>query len=102
MNKDEAKKLAELARSEVSDAELEKVAGEMGSILEYVDKIKSADISDFSAESRAENAAVRNVMVEDETSHEPGTNTEKLLAEAPEVQDDMVKVKKILNTNDSA
>jgi aspartyl-tRNA(Asn)/glutamyl-tRNA(Gln) amidotransferase subunit C len=102
MNKDEAKKLAELSRISVSDDELEKIANEMGSILEYVDKIKSADISGFSAESRAENAGVRNVMVEDEEVHEVGENTEKVLKEAPLVENSMVKVKKILNNNDSA
>jgi aspartyl-tRNA(Asn)/glutamyl-tRNA(Gln) amidotransferase subunit C len=101
MNKDEAKKLADLARIEATDEELEKIASEMGSILEYVDKIKSADISDVSAESRAENASVRNIMVKDENPHAPGENTEKILAEAPATQDSMIKVKKILNNSDA-
>lgn len=97
MNKDEAKKLAELARIEATDEELEKAAGEMGSILEYIDKLKAAPIApDEAAESRAENAAVRNVMVSDENPHESGINTEKILNEAPATQDDMIKVKKIL------
>jgi aspartyl-tRNA(Asn)/glutamyl-tRNA(Gln) amidotransferase subunit C len=101
MNKDETKKLAELSRIEVSGDELEKIANEIGSILEYVDKIKSADTSDFSAESRAENAGVRNVMVEDENPHEPGKNTEKILKEAPNTENGYVKVKKILNNSDA-
>lgn len=96
MNKDEAKKLADLARIDVAEEELEKIASDMGSILEYVDKIKSASIVDDSPESRAENATVRNVMVADENPHEAGVYTDKVLAEAPDTQDNMVKVKKIL------
>ena len=95
MNKDEAKKLAELARLEIADDELEKIAKDMGSVLEYIDKIKTADIPEGD-ELRIENAGVRNVMVPDENPHETGINTEKLLKEVPEAQDYQIKVKKIL------
>ena len=102
MDKKEAKKIAELARLEMENLELEKVAGEMSSILEYIDKIKSADVSSkgngeaSSEESRIENAGVRNIMTEDENPHENGINTDVLVKEMPESQDNMAKVKKIM------
>lgn len=99
MNKDEIKKIADLARLEISEEESEKMAGEIDSILKYVDQIKSAEIpqEDGESKSRIENAGVRNVMREDENPHEVGENTESLINEVPESQDNLIKVKKILN-----
>jgi aspartyl-tRNA(Asn)/glutamyl-tRNA(Gln) amidotransferase subunit C len=97
MNKEEIKKIADLARLEITDEESEKFASEIDSILQYIDQIKSADISDDAAESRIENAGVRNVMREDENPHDVSENTEALIKEAPDSQDDLIKVKKILN-----
>jgi|GEM_PF-281972 aspartyl-tRNA(Asn)/glutamyl-tRNA(Gln) amidotransferase subunit C len=97
MNKEEIKKIADLARLEISDEESEKMAGEIDSILGYIDQIKSAEISDQGAESRIENASVRNVMREDSEPHKVSENTKVLIDEVPDSQDDLVKVKKILN-----
>jgi len=94
MNKNEAKKIADLARLEIDDAELDKIASEMSSILEYVDKIKSVDVA--GEESRVENAGVRNVMSNDDNPNKSGENTDVLIKEVPESQDNLVKVKKIL------
>jgi len=97
MDKTEAKKIADLARLEVADDELEKIAKEMSSILEYVDKIKSADIpEDSDGEERIESAGTRNIMAEDENPHESGINTKRLVDEMPEKDGDFTKVKKIL------
>jgi len=95
MNKEEIKKIADLARLDISDNESQKLAGEIESILGYVDQIKNADISVNG--SRIESAGVRNVMVEDEEPHEKGINTKNLINEVPDSQDNLVKVKKILN-----
>jgi len=95
MNKEEIKKIADLARLEINEEESEKLAGEIDSILGYVDQIKNAEISDDS--SRIESAGVRNVMVEDGEPHAKGINTESLINEVPDSQDNLVKVKKILN-----
>jgi aspartyl-tRNA(Asn)/glutamyl-tRNA(Gln) amidotransferase subunit C len=95
MNKEEIKKIADLARLEISEEESEKLAGEIDSILGYVDQIKNAEISDDG--SRIESASVRNVMVEDGEPHEVGLNTKALINEVPDAQDNLIKVKKILN-----
>ncbi len=94
MDKEQAKKIAELARIQISDDEAEKLAGEMGSILTYINKIK--EVSSDADDDRIESAGVRNIFVEDENPHETGVNKKKLLNEAPDVEADMIKVKKIL------
>lgn len=94
MNKEEAKKIANLARMEISNADAEKMAGEMEAILEYVDKIK--EVSANGDDDRIESASVRNIFTEDENPHETGINTEKLLNEAPGIEQNMIKVKKIM------
>jgi aspartyl-tRNA(Asn)/glutamyl-tRNA(Gln) amidotransferase subunit C len=94
MNKDEVKNLANLSRIEISDDEAEKLTGEIDSILKYVDQIKEVATEDSS---RIESAGSRNIMRPDENPHESSENTLVILEEVPEVQDDLVKVKKILN-----
>lgn len=94
MNKEEAKKIANLARMEISDADAEKMAGEMEAILEYVDKIK--EVSADGENDRIESARIRNIFTEDENPHETGINREKLLKEAPSIEQNMIKVKKIM------
>jgi len=95
MNKEEIKKIADLARLEISDEESGKFATEIDSILSYIDQLKEAKVSEDS--SRIENANVRNVMIEDGEPHSKGENTKALIDEAPDSQDHLIKVKKILN-----
>jgi aspartyl-tRNA(Asn)/glutamyl-tRNA(Gln) amidotransferase subunit C len=99
MKKDDVKKLAELSRLELNDAELEKYAGQFDEILHYVDKIKvfSSQFSVVSDDLKVENTSVKNVFRSDEDIQEGGIFTDKILKEAPASQDGFVKVKKILN-----
>lgn len=93
MDKEEIKKIANLARLEINEEESEKMAGQIDSILHYVDQISAADVEDDG--SRVENASVRNVLREDTEPHE-SNHTEDLLEEAPGTKDGFIKVKKIL------
>lgn len=97
MNKEEVKKIADLARLEISDEESEKMAGEIDSILGYIDQIKNAEIDSSDSKSRIENAGVRNIMREDKDPHLKGENTKDLIEETPDSQDNLIKVNKILN-----
>ncbi len=87
-------KLAKLARIELTDAEKVAFAHDLDSILGYVDQIREVATDDKPAEV----GGIFNVLREDEVQpdHETGQFTEKILAEAPAVQDGFVKVKKIL------
>ncbi len=86
-------KLSELARIGLDDSEKDKLAGEVESILKYVDQIKNAKV-DINAEARV--GAVKNVFREDSVLNPAGSNTDILLKEAPHSDKGYVSVKKIL------
>lgn len=92
MNEDQIKKLAELARVEISAMEVEDLKGDMEAILGYVDQITT--VAD--TQEQVVNSENRNIMREDTDAHEKGVHTDTLLAEAPKKKDGYVEVKKIL------
>lgn len=94
MNSLEVKKFADLARIEISETDLAKMAKEIEAVLEYVGQIKNAISSE--TERRIESASVRNVYREDENSHERAVNKNKILESAPDRDGDYIKVKKIM------
>ncbi len=91
IGKDDIQHLAKLARIEITEEEMEKMTGEIDSILGYV-----GQINNVSAEDKREVPLHRNVMREDEVTHQDGEFTEKLLSNAPQREGQYVKVKKIL------
>lgn len=100
MNKEQILNLAKLARLELTEAEVDKYALEIGSILGYVEQINTAVAeSKFDA---IETGGERNVFREDINPDEPETHTNEILACAPEVKDNFIKVQKILNTDDGS
>jgi len=98
MQLDDIKKLANLARIDMTDQELAEMANDFDSILAYVDQIKeftaSSDISPKPG--FGEMPTLYNVMREDVVTNESGSSTEKILAEMPATQDGYLKVKQIL------
>jgi aspartyl-tRNA(Asn)/glutamyl-tRNA(Gln) amidotransferase subunit C len=92
MNEEEVLKLAKLARIEISNAEAKDLAHEFEAILKYVGEVKKVTAKDVPEALSRE----VNVMRADEGPHESGIYTEKILAEAPDREDDYLKVKKIL------
>jgi len=91
---EEIKKLAELSRIALTEAEQEKMRGEFEVILGYVVAINR--ISGDIPEGARSLVAPVNVMREDKDPHESGLYTEALLNAAPRRKGDYVKVKKIL------
>jgi aspartyl-tRNA(Asn)/glutamyl-tRNA(Gln) amidotransferase subunit C len=49
IDRDEAKRIANLAHLEFDDAGLERMAGEMTKILSYIDQLREVDIAGFDA-----------------------------------------------------
>lgn len=86
------KKLAVLARLELSSLEEEKYLKELGSILEYVGQIKDAPISDDGTKFEE----INNISRDDVVGNTTGGYTESILALAPEKEQGYFKVKKIL------
>jgi aspartyl-tRNA(Asn)/glutamyl-tRNA(Gln) amidotransferase subunit C len=91
MTHEEIQKLGFLARIEVSEEDATRFAGDMDNILNFLKQIESVDVSDVTPVHR-----FKNVVREDEKPYEKGQFSQDLLAEAPEVQDGFIKVKKIL------
>lgn len=83
--------LAKLARLEVSDAEVAKLGKEIPDILAFVETIERADISKVS-----ELHQLHNVTRADESPHESGIHTEKLLEAAPAREGNRIVVKQVI------
>ncbi len=92
ITKADIEKLAKLSRLKLSDAEKEKYAKDMESILAYVGQINAAPIKNVKPEA----GAVRNVMREDDNPHNSGVFTDVLIKLAPKSEGNRIKVKKIL------
>lgn len=93
MDTAELEKLARLARIAMSPEESQGFRADFNAILKYVSQIQT--VSD-AAQTERGSGALRNVMREDGEPHESGVYTDILLHEAPEKENNFVKVKKIL------
>jgi len=100
ISKEEIKKLADLARIEIPENELDELGGEMDAILGYVKLIQQFHPDEVLPNVNTEEGSVveelRNVMREDANPTESGTHSKELIAEFPESENNYLKVKKIL------
>ena len=92
MNKQEVKKLAELSRLHIEEAEMETLASELEAILGYVEDVKKV----VGASAEGGTSPLKNVFRDDGNPHESGIYTDKILKGAPETERGYLKVKKIL------
>jgi aspartyl-tRNA(Asn)/glutamyl-tRNA(Gln) amidotransferase subunit C len=84
--------VALLARLKLSDDEKELFSRQVGSILDYINKLDELDIKDI--EPTAHILPVKNVFREDEAR--PSLPREKALQNAPESNDNFYRVPKII------
>lgn len=94
VSSDDVRKLARLGRLALTDEEVEKLKGDMGSILAYIDTIQKVELPEHPSGSVY--LDIENVMRADENPHEAGIHTEELLKQAPRREGNYLKVKKIL------
>ncbi len=94
ISKEEVKKVAKLARLGLAEKEIGKFQQELSSILDYVKKLKKADVSKIEPTSHPNKA--ENVMRADD-GHSCSAETKKsMIEQAPEEKDGYVQVKQIL------
>jgi aspartyl-tRNA(Asn)/glutamyl-tRNA(Gln) amidotransferase subunit C len=93
LTRDDVLKLANLSRLKLTDEEIERFRGELSSILEYVEKLDSVDVSGL--EPTYQVTGLKNVMRKDEPV-DYGYTSNDLLKNAPAVQDNQFKVKRVL------
>lgn len=96
ISKSEVKKLAELARIDVHDKELEGLTKDLEKILEYVSQLEkfSVDMDTGNIPMLSDN---RNVMREDGIGHESCLYTKDLLDSAPRTDGPFIKVDKVID-----
>ncbi len=92
MQLEDIKKLAEMARIDMTDMELTEMANDFDPILAYVGQVQGiAELSDIKQANLLEN-----VMREDIVTNMAGEYTDKLIEQMPSSQDGFLKVKQIL------
>jgi aspartyl-tRNA(Asn)/glutamyl-tRNA(Gln) amidotransferase subunit C len=94
ITKKDVEYVARLARLELSPEEKEKFAGQLESILSYIDKLNTLDTKNIQPTSHA--ISLNNVWREDELAQCTESAREMLLSNAPEREDDFFKVKKVI------
>jgi len=94
----QVRKVAQLGRLDLSDAEIADITSQLSGILGYIEKLNEVDTSNV--EPLAHCLPVSNVFRADEIKESLGT--EKTLANAPESDEDFFKVPKILDDTSGA
>ena len=92
-NKD-IKHIANLARLELSDKELDKYGSQLSAILGYIDQLQEVDTT--GVEPTAQVTGLTNVFAKDEIETWDKTEQQAALGQAPEIENNQVKVKRVL------
>lgn len=95
---EQVRKVAQLARLQLSESEIEEFTGQLGAILRYVEKMNELDTT--GVEPLAHCLPIRNVFRADEVR--PSLGVDRALANAPERDGSFFKVPKILDDNSAA
>jgi aspartyl-tRNA(Asn)/glutamyl-tRNA(Gln) amidotransferase subunit C len=92
ITKEEVLYVADLARLNLDDASIDKFAGQIGDVLEYVEKLNAVDTKGLRPTSHA--ISLTNAFREDEQGQP--LNREQALANAPEKEDGNFVVPKVV------
>ena len=93
LTRDDVLKLAQLARLDLSDEEVEEFSHELSEILQYVEQLGSVDVKGL--EPTQQVTGLTNVMREDEIK-DYWYKPEVLLENVPEVKDHQLKAKRMV------
>ena len=85
--------VANLARIELGEAEKEKFAAQLGSVLEYFDRLSKVDVEGVEPSAHAH--AIYNVWRDDEEG--PLLTPEQVLMNAPKRRDNQIVVPKVVD-----
>lgn len=92
INTKEIEYIAQLTNLEIDEADIQELTGQIKVILEYINILGEIEANNISASTLT--SLVRNVFREDELKSSMGR--EKALANAPEREEDLFKVPKIM------
>lgn len=92
ITREEVAHVARLARLEMSEPEMDQFTGQLNAILQYADKLNEIDTKDILPTAHV--LPLKNVFREDKTH--PCLPNAKALANAPEAEDGMFRVPRVI------
>jgi aspartyl-tRNA(Asn)/glutamyl-tRNA(Gln) amidotransferase subunit C len=93
LSREDVLKLAALSKLRLSDEEVERLQAELGEILDYVNLLDKVDVAGL--EPTYQVSGLKNVYRQDEAK-DYGYQLDELLRNAPAIQDNQFKVKRVL------
>lgn len=93
LTREDVLKLAQLARLELSDDEIESYQSELSEILQYVEQLQNVDVGGLKPTNQV--TGLTNVTREDEV-RDYGYKTDELLKNVPKVKNHQIEVKRML------
>lgn len=93
LSREDILKLARLSRLRLSEEEITRFQGEISAILDYVERLNDVDTEDLQPTYQV--TGLKNVMRKDETV-EYQADSKTLLKNAPAVENNQFKVKRVL------
>ena len=97
LTKGEIKHIADLARLELTEAELKKYGSQLSDILSYINQLKEVDTTDV--EPTAQITGLENALRQDEKEDWDKAEIEEALRQTPELENRQIKVKRVLDNN---
>jgi len=95
LKKEEIEHIAKLARLDLTEDEFEKYGSQLSDVLSYIDQLKEVDVTD--TEPTAQVTGLENVLREDVAEDWDESEKQAALNEAPELEDNRYKVKRVLD-----
>lgn len=94
LQSEEIKHIADLARLELSESDMEKYGQELSAVLGYIEQLQEIDAKDI--EPTAQVTGLTDVWREDIAGEWAAEDNEIALKNAPEYEDGFIKVKRVL------
>lgn len=95
LKKSEIEHIAKLARLDLDKKELEKYGEQLSGVLSYIEQL--SEVNTDTIEPTAQVTGLQNVFREDVAEPWPDSERMSALREAPELEDEQIKVKRVLN-----
>ncbi len=93
LTRDDVLKLAQLAKLELTDDEVEQYSTELTGILQYIEQLSSVDVKDLKPTNQV--TGLTNVTREDKVQ-DYGYKPADLLKNVPDVKDNQIKAKRMV------
>ena len=94
LKKEEIQHIADLAKLELTDKEIEKMGKDLSGVLDYIEQLKEVDTTNV--EPTAQVTGSVNVLREDKVEDWNEQEKQNALNQAP-LEDDQIKVKRVLD-----